>query len=294
MALKAVVLGATGFLGQAVARRLAAAGWNLRVLVHKTIVAGLPNDVRVIRGGLADVTFENDEVVFHCARLRGNGKWGRYLAAWRGRLENRKIVRRLGDVPLLYASGSLMYGDCGERPVFEDTPLHPVSYAREYVVAERPFLNAQVMMFRPGWILGPGSWFEWFYLRPAEQTGAVPLYGAGNNLMSIIHRDDCAAAMIHVAQTKQPAVYHPPSIAVMTQREFVEQVASDLGLPVREVSLSGRERAEQEAFEVSINLQSRHNELWKSFVPRFTDLRTALKDVLAERKARIHQSASTA
>jgi nucleoside-diphosphate-sugar epimerase len=294
MALKAVVLGASGFLGQAVVNKLVVDGWKLRVLVHKTIVEGLPEDVGVIRGGLSDATFENDEVVFHCARMRGNGKWGRCLAAWRGRLANQKILRRLGDVPLVFASGSLMYGDCSERPVFEDAQLRPKSYAREYVMAERPFLDARVMMFRPGWILGPGSWFEWFYLRPAEHTGTVPLYGAGKNLMPIIHRDDCAAAMIHVAQTKKPGVYHPPSLAVITQRDFVEQVATELGLPVREVSLAGRERAEQEAFEISINLQSRHTELWKKFVPRFTDLRTALRDVLAGRKEHIPQSARTA
>ena len=294
MAGYALVLGASGFLGQAVSRRLAHEGWRLRVLLHKQTPEGLPPDVRVIRGGLDDVTFEGEETVFHCARLRGNGKWGRLLAAWRGRLANQKLVRRLAGTPLVYASGSLMYGDCGEQPVHEDAPLRPTSYAREYVIAERPFRNAPVMMFRPGWILGPGSWFEWFYLQPAEQTAAVPLYGSGKNLMSIIHRDDCAAAMIHVARHGKPGVYHPPSTAVMTQKEFVQHLATELKVPMREVSLAGKERAMREAFECSINLQSRHAELWKNFQPRFRDLKTALQDVLATRKARIHQNASTA
>lgn len=178
--------------------------------------------------------------------------------------------------------------------MFEDEQLRPTSYAREYVIAERPFLDAGVMMFRPGWILGPGSWFEWFYLQPAQQMGAVPLYGRGTNIMSIIHLDDCAAAMVHVARQSRPGVYHSPSTAVVSQREFVQLVASELGLPVKEVSLAGKERAVREAFECSIQLRSHHTDLWEKFLPRFTDLRAALKDVLAKHKARIHQNARMA
>ena len=294
MGANALVLGASGFLGQSVVRRLIEEGWQLRLLLHKHVPERLPRGLQVIRGGLNAVTPRDEEVVFHCARLRGNRSWGRYWAAWRGKQANLRIARNLGKTRLVYASGSLMYGDCGDTPVFEDAPLRPTSYAREYVIAERPFLNAPVMMFRPGWILGPGSWLEWFYLQPAEQTGAVPLYGGGRNLMSIIHRDDCAAAMIHVARHGNPGVYHPPSTAVVTQRQFVEQLASELRLTIREVSLAAKERAVREAFTASINLQSRHTELWQNFVPRFRDLRTALQDVLAARKARTHQSASLA
>ncbi len=287
----ALVLGASGFLGEAVIRQLN--GWRLTILVHRRVPQGLPKDTRVLRGQLGGVTLkEKPDVVLHCARLRGPGKWGRYLAACRGNVANRRILRRLSGTPLVYASGSLMYGDCGEQPVLEDSPLRPVSYARQYAIAERPLLRADVMMFRPGWILGPGSWLEWFYLQPAERLGVVPVYGAGKNLMSIVHRDDCAAAMIRVASHNQTGVYHPPSLPVMTQREFVEQLAAELGLPVQEKCLDRSETAIQEAFQVSLNLQSRHTELWRNFVPRFRDLRAALKAVLAERTARTRQSAS--
>jgi nucleoside-diphosphate-sugar epimerase len=281
-------------LGEAVVRRLAAEGCSLKLLLHRRVPERLPTGARVIKGSLGSVTLESEGAVFHCGRLRGNGKWGRYLAAWRGNFANRKIIRQLGNTPLVYASGSLMYGDCGTSPVMEDAPLRPTGYAREYVIAERPFLKAPVMMFRPGWILGPGSWFEWFYLGPAEQSGAVPLYGSGENLMSLIHLDDCAAAMIHVARANRPGIYHPPSLAVMTQREFAEVVACELGLPTREVSAIGKERAMWEAFRASINLQSKHTELWSSFVPKFRDIRTAMRDVLAARKARTRQNATPA
>jgi nucleoside-diphosphate-sugar epimerase len=288
----ALVLGASGFLGQAVVRQLAASGCRLIVLVHRRMPENLPSGVRVVRGPLGAASWTTEEapdVIFHCARLSGWGKWGRYFAAWRGNLANRRLLRRLGRTRLVYASGSLMYGDCGEQAVFEDAPLRPTSYAREYVIAERPVLrDPRVIMFRPGWILGPGSWLEWFYLR----GDAVPLYGSGKNLMSIIHRDDCAAAMVRVARHGEPGVYHPPNLAVVTQREFVERLAAELGLPIRQESLAGRDRAVREAFTCSINLRFRHDKLWEGFVPKFTDLSAALRDVLAACKVRIPQSAS--
>ena len=290
----ALVLGASGFLGEAVMRQLIALGWQLTLLVHRRIPANLPSGVRLVRGSLGTVDYSASaapDVIFHCARLSGRGKWERYFAAFRGNMANRRLLRRLGTARLVYASGSLMYGDCGAQSVFEDAALRPTSYAREYAIAERPFLcDGRAMMFRPGWILGPGSWLEWFYLR----SDAVPLYGSGNNLMSIIHRDDCAAAMVRVAEHGNAGVYHPPHLTVVTQREFVERLAAESGLPIREEILAGKERAVREAFTCSINLRSKHTELWDGFAPRFNDLSTALRDVLAAYKARIPQSASTA
>ena len=289
----ALVLGASGFLGSAVVQRLAAEDYRLTVLVHRHQPEHLPEGTQVLRGGLAalrEISGSALEVVFHCARLRGQGTIGRYLAAWRGNLLNRRLARTLGDIPIIYASGSLMYGHCGNSPVFEDAALKPTSYAREYIIAERPIHSAA--MFRPGWILGPGSWFEWFYLQPAMRGGAVPVYGSGTNVMSIIHLDDCAAAMAQVGKLARPGVYHPPSLPSVTQREFVEQVAAELKLPVSEESLAGKERAVREAFTASINLQTSQTAVWHNFHPRFTDLPSAIKHVIAAHKERTLRNAS--
>lgn len=305
----ALVLGASGFLGGAVLRRLnQEPGWRLTVLVHRREPEQVPANARVLEESLETANWgwcrdDPPEFVFHCARLGGRGKWGRCFAAMRGKLANRKLIRALGALRnppcLVYASGSLMYGDCGNKPAMEDTPLQPTSYARQYIVAERPFLRLRegtlpVMMFRPGWILGAGSWCGRFYLEPAQTSGAVPLYGAGNNLMTIIHRDDCAAAMVRVGLHGKPGIYHPPSLPAATQREFVEHLAMELGLRIQEKSLHGMEKAVREAFTTSLNLGSQHGEFWKSFSPKYTDLKSALADVLSEHRGRTHQSASTA
>jgi nucleoside-diphosphate-sugar epimerase len=304
----ALVLGASGFLGGAVLRFLSQRpGWRLTVLVHRREPEQIPANTRVLKGSLGAANWDwcrddPPEFVFHCARLGGRGKWGRYFAALRGNVANRRLIRVLSALRnpprLIYASGSLTYGDCGNEPVTEDAPLKPTSYARQYIVAERPFLGIAhnvlpVTMFRPGWILGPGSWCERFYLEPSRTSGAVPLYGAGNNVMTIIHRDDCAAAMVWVALHGKPGVYHPPSLPPITQRAFVEHLAAKLRARIEEKALNGMEKAVREAFSTSLNLSSQHGEFWKGFSPKFTDLKSALADVISEYTARIRQSAST-
>src|SRR5690349_9044964 len=98
----ALVLGATGFLGAAVVRRLGETPRvRLTVLVHRRAAKEIPANARVLTGSLGSVNWDwcrddPPDVVFHCARLSGNGKWGRYFAALRGNVANRGLIRMLG------------------------------------------------------------------------------------------------------------------------------------------------------------------------------------------------------
>src|ERR1051325_9587577 len=77
-------------------------------------------------------------------------------------------------------------------------PLAPTSFSRDYHRAEVPWLralrenDAPVIVARPGWVLGSGSWFEAYCRRFLRAERAVPLYGPGDNWMSLVHVEDCA------------------------------------------------------------------------------------------------------
>jgi uncharacterized protein len=296
----ALVLGGTGFLGESLLRQVVEEdGMRVTVLAHRRQPRGLPDDCRLVRGHLAfcDLTWVQDDppdYVFHCARLQGQGKLGRRWAATVGRYGNRRLARKLGQCAkrprLVYASGSLMYGDRGEAWVDENAAIAPTSFAREYVIAERPFLKGQrfpVMMVRPGWVVGDGSWLRSFFFGPAEQESAVPVYGGGENWMSLIHREDVAALMRRAARIGKPgAVYNLAAEPPLKQHEFVEHLAAELKLPVREKTMETR--AVREAFTASIKLRSRHEDFFREYDWRFSTPFRAVDHALGEYKARIH------
>jgi len=211
-----LVLGGTGFVGSAVMHALLQGASDVRIsmLVHRRAPTIEDASVHVLQGSLGELDLKQlmrapSTHVVHMARLSGTSPWRRTLAGLRGALANMRMLEGLRRLPvpprILYVSGSLMYGSRGESWVDERTPLQPTSFARSYVPGERPLLRYQasgalpVMMVRPPWILGKGSWFQTFYATPMMREGRVPCYGAGQNWMSLLHVEDCARLILGCA-----------------------------------------------------------------------------------------------
>jgi len=211
------VLGGTGFLGAPLVRRLCAAGVRTTCLLHRS-----PSPVAeaaVLRGSVDRFpwhTLEDDapDVIFHLARIAGRGGIRGAVTRMRNRVANERLVLGLASwarPPLVvYVGGTLAYGSHGEETVTEQTSLAPTSFSRDYHRAELPWLRAMrgndapVIVARPAWVLGPGSWFEAYYRRFVRAERAVPLYGAGDNWMSLVHVDDCAGLLAHAARCALP------------------------------------------------------------------------------------------
>src|SRR5712692_3573531 len=195
----AFVLGGSGFLGAPLVRRLCAAGVRTTCLLHRT---PLPvAEARVVGGSLDRFpwwTLEQDppDVIFHLARIAGRGGIRGAVTRVRNRVANERLLLALtawARPPLVvFVGGTLAYGSHHEEPVTEQTPLAPTSFSRDYHHAELPWLRAQrendapVIVARPAWVLGPGAWFEAFYRRFLRAERAVPLYGPGDNWMSLV------------------------------------------------------------------------------------------------------------
>lgn len=204
------------------------------------------------------------DIVVHFARnssKRGR-KWGRLLASIKGYFGNKRLLKFLAkqhkQSRVFYLSGSLMYGN-HISIVTEKTPLKPISFAKEYIHAEQPFLkntnkNIVVSFVRVPWVLGAGSWFEAFYLKKIKTDQTVPIYGEGENQMSFILNQDIAKCLVHLLE--QP--YHPViNLAYnyyITQAEFAQLIAHKQSLPVTSIPLHPFERAIKEAFTSSIKL----------------------------------------
>lgn len=297
------ILGGTGFIGKALIKQLSLTDeYLLHLLVHQNIPYKFLEPFSVFTGSLEnfDLTWlENypPGIVFHLARLGGSNAISRSFSSRKGAKANERLIRFLSGMNnppiIVYVSGSLMYGSQENGKVAnEHSELKPVSYARYYYRAEKPWIKAQslgkldVRFARPGWILGPDSWFRFFYWDHFLRTGKIPLYGDGNQLMSIIHLEDCAGQIIKLAEKGQKNQnLNVFSGAPVSQKYFAEMLASQLNAEVESIPVTKLQKkfgqTVTEALTTSIPMTTSYPELCKSDSFLYPDAESMIRSVLS-------------
>jgi uncharacterized protein len=110
---------------------------------------------------------------------------------------------------IVYVADTSCYGATGPRPVTEDTPPQPSAWGRclapalervdGYIVAGQPIVAAF-----PGWVYGNGGWFRERVIDPVLSGRRVLLFGKTGPWTSPIHVEDCARALVHLAERGEP------------------------------------------------------------------------------------------
>ena len=291
-----IVIGSSGFLGSAVTRELIACGFHVHAIQNQRPLS-TESGLTIIPGGIKSLTTNTlDRIrpaaIFHCARpvfphLR---HLGRLVAAWQANRFNRRLLSQIvasqDQPPLVFASGSLVYGN-NTQPHNELSPLKPLSYARQYHRGENPLVdairnnNTKVIMLRFPWILGQGSWFSWFYQKSLMEKGKVPLFGNGSNMMSLISLEDAARLMVRsYTRNLESRVYNVFSPHMLSQKDFAGLVAAHGGGTLAdylEIFPEGVEKAAMEAFTSNILLRTDHPEWLEGY--NFQDLNQVLREL---------------
>jgi len=255
------LLGASGFIGGAILRRLRELGRSLLVLEHRREVPHA-HRVKSPLWRVPCIAVKRAGTVIHAARLAGDIPLKRFLISLIGMWANRRLVR-CDPGGLIFLSGSLVYG---EGEAVESSPLRPISFQRHYFLQERPVLRAmerggRVSIVRPGWVVGCGSWLERFYLRVMVERGFVPLYGDEGAYMSLVNDGDVADFVISLADKKVYGRTFNLASTVMTRGEFVSMLSDISGLPVRRVDVSGYDSDTAMALTHSLILRSEQKEV---------------------------------
>jgi dihydroflavonol-4-reductase len=211
--MKALVTGATGFVGAAVARALSAAGWQVRVLArsgsNRANLRGLAAEV--IEGDLAnkaslEVALAGCDALFHVAadyRLGARDPAQLYLTNVEGTRNILNAARTVGVARIVYTSSVATIGIPPDRsPGDERTPVALDNmighYKRSKYLAEEVALEAAgtgmaVVIVNPSTPVGPGD------IKPTP-TGQLVLDAAAGRMpayvdtgLNIVHVDDVAA-----------------------------------------------------------------------------------------------------
>jgi nucleoside-diphosphate-sugar epimerase len=297
------LLGGTGFIGAVLTRQLFAnrQANDLMMLIHRRARFRDLEQVNTNTGSLGSFDlalldqFAPDTVI-HLARMSGRGRIGRSIAAWGGIRANNRIIRHLNRQAIkphtIYVSGTLVYGDCGDVPVDEESPIRPIGFAREYIKAEQPWMAAlrkgetPVTILRPPWIIGKSSWFADFYLNSIKHHRAVPLFGEGTNLMSLIDVEDCAGLIAHAIRNSEPGRYYNLFVpgACITQLEFAERLADYTQTRIRRFSVSEIKsrfgQAVSEAFTFSVASSTKYPEFISGYNFKYPSIDAMIRNNL--------------
>lgn len=161
-----------------------------------------------------------------------------------------EAMRRSGTMTILYASGSGVYGDLGEKEVHEDHgPLIPISTYGASKLAGEALISSYCHMFdftgrvfRFGNVVGPrqthGVGFD-FLRQLLKNPRKLRILGDGTQSKSYIHVRDVVEAVLLAARlsSERFAVHNVATGDYITVRDIAHLAAECAGLDPRQVEL---------------------------------------------------------
>jgi nucleoside-diphosphate-sugar epimerase len=246
-----VVTGATGLLGSHVVEQLRAAGHRVRALVRPSADTTLLHQwgVECVPADLEDAAslpraLEGADVVYHCAARVGDwGPWPLFQRAIVEAVGNLLIACQQAEVGrVVHVSSINVYGRLPPRPegIGEDEPLGQKLWWWDYYCRAKIEAEALVCAYprpwtilRPSWIYGPRDRNSFPRVVRALQERRVRIIGDGHNRLNIVYVADIADGVIRAGTTAGAAgrAYNLSSRGEVTQREFLDALTRELGLP---------------------------------------------------------------
>ena len=256
--MKALVTGATGFLGGALTRRLYSMGWFVTALGRNiSKLSKIENEgMRVLqidlkeKEAMSDICKDQD-IVFHCAALPS--PWGNFESFYQANvIGTRNVIRgceqhkvkRLVHV----STPSLYFGYKSRVNVKESDELpEPVSnYAATKILAEQELDEAfarglATIAIRPRAIFGPGDTVLFPRLIPRLRSGRLPIFGDGENVVDLTYIENVVDALLLCAESPANTLgkkYNISNDAPVKIWELVERICKELDLPSPRAKIS--------------------------------------------------------
>jgi nucleoside-diphosphate-sugar epimerase len=224
-----VLLGAGGFLGGALARRLK----NVVALGSKDIDLTEPAAVEKLRG----IVREGDGLVFAAALTPDKGKDARTA------MKNLAMGEHVAAVVatekfshVVYISSDAVYAD-DANPVRETSCASPSTlYGLMHLTRERMILvasRAPVMIVRPCALYGAGDTHNSYgpnrFMRTALKDRQIQLFGQGEEQRDHLHVEDCARLIELCLQRRMAGVLNAATGKVVSFMQVAQTVAEIVG-----------------------------------------------------------------
>ena len=230
-----VVIAGCGFTGRATARLFAGAGWEVVGVTHSAESAAAlgAEKFRVVACDIADRAalatcgeLRGADVVIHCASS-GRGGVEQYRAVYLGG------ARALGEVLapglLVFTGSTSVYAQTDGGWVTESSAAEPeretgrvLRETEEWVVARHGLVARLAGIYGPGRSVLLRKFF----------AGEAVIEGDGAKWINQVHRDDIAAALVHLVTAKARGVFNVSDNEPLAQRAVYEWLAQRFARPL--------------------------------------------------------------
>lgn len=242
----ALVLGATGGIGGAVARRLVESGWNVRALVRAQSAAKVPVQVAPVVGDAMDgiavaAAAKGAQLIVHAVNPPGYRHWDKVVLPM---LDNTIAAARTEGAKVILPGTVYNYGPDSFPLIDETAPQNPRTRKGAIrVEMERRLRRAaeagdiRALIVRAGDFFGPGAnnnWFAQGMVKPGARPGIIRNPGLPGVGHQWAYLPDVAETMVRLAcrETAQAfETYHMDGHWDATGTAMVEAIVQVLGHP---------------------------------------------------------------
>ncbi len=250
--MKALITGAGGFLGGAIAKALREKAWQVNCLQRGDYPELESIGCKNFQGSITNLdtvlnAAEGTDVVFHVAAKAGVG--GNYQSYYQPNVVGTQNVvaacKRLGIPKLIYTSSpSVVFDGHDESGINESAPYplyHLAHYSKTKAIAEQWALNAIDKNFsctalRPHLIWGPGDQHLLPRIIDRVKAGRLKFVGDGQNKIDSTYIDNAVEAHLLAADKLTPdaacngKAYFISNDDAMAAKELINQLIKCAGL----------------------------------------------------------------
>jgi len=237
-----LVTGATGRIGRHLVNALLKSDEKIRVFIRDRMTEF--ENVEIFYGDLIDKealkkAVDGVDIVFHLAAIVDYSapEDQMYQVNVMG---TKNILEVFKGKKFIYLSSAAVLGKKPKIPADENTSYKPSNfYGKTKMEAEKFVRENNGIIVRSSDVYGPGFEEGFYYMFDKLESGKMPVFGDGKNIIQYVHVNDLVQALILAKEHgKQKEIYTIAGKDMKTQRELYEMACKYLGVPFMEKHVS--------------------------------------------------------